>query len=105
MSDFDILPKDGDAYAELAQLEDAITGALIIDAQVSVTLYTLGGAPVAGATSLPAPFDPATNIYRVVIPRTISVSIGQKYECRATATKGGLAMPFSQIVKVERFAA
>lgn len=101
----DEVPYLGDFYAKLSALTDEKTGLPIATATVTVDLLTMGGQLVSGASGLVATYDPTTQAYWAVIPRTAGVQRGQHYRCRATATLGGLQVPFYREVVVEYFPA
>lgn len=98
----DILPYHSDCYVEIDDVQDAATKDFIIDAQITVTLYTKSGDPIANAEDLQATYVPGTDaLYRALIPRTADVKLNQKLKCKATATKGALEVVFVQDVIVK----
>jgi len=103
--DVDLVPKDGDWYVKISNVTDAKTGAAITDATITVNLQTLGGSPVSGAQGLSAAYDGTTSAYWAVVPRTITVQVGQKFRAEAIVAKGSFLVPFYQEVEVVRFPA
>lgn len=104
----DILPYQGDAYAELTNLKDptAAANVYVNDATVTVTLFKKNGQPVTNAIDLPATYVASSNgRYRAIIPRIASVVLNGTYDCRAKAVKGGLEMSFWQEVVVQKLSA
>jgi hypothetical protein len=71
---------DNDTLAELYDLRDEVTGALITDATVTVTLFDGSGEEVLGAV-WPVTMPHVENgIYRAVIPAGLDLDRGRRYQ-------------------------
>lgn len=80
---------DNSNVVELRHLENAVTGAAVLDAVVNFTLQDEGGVDVAGA---PWPLSMTLdddNVYRVVLPLSVEIVEGEYYVGVISAFGGG----------------
>lgn len=74
-------------------------GALVSDATVTVTLTTLAGSAVAGATDLPLPaLEGHPGTYEGILPHTLALSGSYRFEL--LAVRGEARTPVTGILRV-----
>ena len=87
------LKKNADNYLELREFTSTLTGALITGATVTAVLEDSGGNQVTGGPAWPATMaevdDGRGGTYRLLLPSTLNITVGQRYKAKVTGSKAG----------------
>lgn len=98
-----IVYDSNDQYVEVDGLTDAITGAFVNNATMTSTLLDPLNQPVAGFTSIPMPYVPASNgVYRGFVTSVFDPSPSAGYTLLVDAvTPGGTKMHLEILTLVQ----